>query len=62
MRHKLIVMSFFSCKVIRKMTQDIEYVEQSFQVVKYSTICTGHIYHIKRDVIIVEVTITKPRF
>ena len=43
--HKLIVTSFFLWKIICAITQsqDIDHVEQNFQVVTYSTICTGYI-------------------
>ena len=60
--HNLIVTSFFLRKIIRVITQDIENVEQNFQVVTYSTVCTGHIQHDNDDVIIVEVTMTRQIF
>ena len=60
--HNLIVTSFLLWKIIRAITQNIEHVEQNFQVVTYSTICTGHIYDNNHDVITVEVTMTKRKF
>ena len=50
MGHNLIVASFFLWKVIRAITHDIGHVEQNFQVVTYSTICTGQIQHNNHDV------------
>ena len=35
---------------------------ESFQVVTYSTICTGHIQHNNNDIIMVEVTMTRQNF
>ena len=54
--------SFFPWKIIRAITHEIEHVEKSFQVVTYSTICTGHIQHNNDDVIKVEVTMTRRNF
>ena len=47
--HKLIVTSFFSWKILRAITHEIEHVEKSFQAATYSTICTGHIKHNNHD-------------
>ena len=46
----------------RAITDEIEHVEKSFQVVTYSTICTEHIQHNNDDVIIVEVSMTRQKF
>ena len=55
--------SFFPWKIIRAIiTHEIEHVEKSFQVVTYSTICTGHVQRNNHDVIIVEVTMTRQKF
>ena len=62
MGHNLIVTSFFPWKIIRAITHEIEHVEKSFQVVTYSTICTGHIEQHNNDVIMVEVTMTRQKF
>ena len=58
--HKLIATSFF--QIICAITHEIEHEEKSFQLVTYSTICTGHIQHNNDDVIIVEVTMTRQKF
>ena len=50
--HKLIATSLFLWKIILAMTYKIEHVEKSFQVVTYSTICSGHIEHSDYDIII----------
>ena len=54
---------FFSWKIIRAITHEIEHVEKSFQVVTYSTLLYWtHIQHNNHDVIIVEVTMIFQKF
>ena len=60
--HKLIMTSFFPWKIILAITDEIEHIVKSFQVVTYSTICSGHIQHTNYDVTIVEVTMTRQKF
>ena len=54
--------SFFLLKIIRVITRNIDNIEQNFQVLTYSTVCTGHIQHNNDEVIIVEVTMTRQKF
>ena len=51
MGHNLIVKSYLLLKIICSITQDIEHVEQNFQVVTYSIIYTGHIQNNHHEVI-----------
>ena len=52
----------FPMEIIRAINHEIEHVEKSILVVTYSTICTEHQQHKNRDVIIVEVAMTRQNF